>query len=95
MDPLAYTKADAAKAIGVGLRTLEREIAEGRIRVTRVRNKPVIRRADLEAYLERLAAPSERVTPIRRPKAMRRSAPVATEGFRSAFPEFAQQEGGR
>ena len=58
-DALLLTKRDAAAALRVSTRTVERLIAAGTLRAVTVGSSPRIRRADLEAYVESLTpAPS-------------------------------------
>jgi excisionase family DNA binding protein len=50
--PLAYSVADAARAVAVCERSLRGEIATGRLSVVRLGTRVIIRRIDLEAWLE-------------------------------------------
>ena len=50
--PLCFTRVEFAQALRVSVRTVDRMIAAGEIRVRRVRGKAVrIRRSDVEHYL--------------------------------------------
>jgi excisionase family DNA binding protein len=55
---LAYTLTDAAAAVGLSERTLRDAIGEGSLTAHYSGRKPLIRPADLEAWLESL--PTER-----------------------------------
>lgn len=47
------TLAETAHELRVSIRTIEREISDGRLVVTRIRSRPLIDRSDLQAYLAR------------------------------------------
>jgi excisionase family DNA binding protein len=53
---LLITKSDAAKLLGVSLRTIERLISAGRLPLVHVEGAARVRVADLEAYVQGLAA---------------------------------------
>lgn len=53
--PLAYSVADAARALGIGRTQLYAEIREGRLRAIKRGRRTLIRRRDAEAWLDRLA----------------------------------------
>ena len=59
--PLAYTKADAAAAIGISVRSLDRAIKAGDLNVQYVGHKPVIVATELQSYVDNLpyARPEE------------------------------------
>lgn len=52
--PLAYSKADAAAAIGVSVKTLERIIKAGDLNVQFIGHKRVIAASELESYVDSL-----------------------------------------
>lgn len=52
--PLAYSKADAATAIGVSVKTLERIIKRGDLNVQFIGHKRVITATELESYVDSL-----------------------------------------
>lgn len=49
--PLAYTYPGAAKATGLGVSTLRREVRAGRLKSTRVRGRVLITDEELRRYL--------------------------------------------
>jgi excisionase family DNA binding protein len=53
---LLITKSDAAEQLGVSLRTIERLISSGRLRLVHVEGAARVRVTDLEAYVQGLAA---------------------------------------
>lgn len=71
--PLLLTLQLAAHDLSIRVRTLEREIAAGRIGVAMVRGRPRIARTEIDAYIERNiqtrashACPSENTVPVGR-----------------------------
>jgi excisionase family DNA binding protein len=60
---LLITKADAAEALGVSLRTIERLISAGRLPLVHVEGAARVRVADLEAYVQGLQADSPNPAP--------------------------------
>jgi excisionase family DNA binding protein len=54
---LLITKAKAAEQLGVSVRTVERLIAAGRLRLVHVEGAARLRVADLEAYVDALVPP--------------------------------------
>jgi excisionase family DNA binding protein len=53
--PLAYRRPGAAAQLGISTDTLDRLIASGAIRATKVRTATVVTRAELERYLASLS----------------------------------------
>jgi hypothetical protein len=49
--PLAYTRRDAAKAIGISVQTLDRLVAAGAIRPCRAFRRPLFAREELRRFL--------------------------------------------
>lgn len=59
--PLLLTKAEAAEALGMSVRNLDRIVASGRLQAVRTGAASVrVRRSDLEAYVAELQPVSER-----------------------------------
>ncbi len=54
VDPLMITRGDAAKALGVSVRTLERWVAEGRLPARQTGKRWLIATADLRAFVDSL-----------------------------------------
>jgi excisionase family DNA binding protein len=54
---LLITKAEAAEQLGISVRTVERLIAAGRLRLVHVEGAARLRVADLEAYVDALVPP--------------------------------------
>jgi len=52
IEPLVLSKAEAARLAGVTLPTIDLEISEGKLRVTRIRRRAVIHRDDFEVWLK-------------------------------------------
>lgn len=51
---IAYSPTDAAKIAGIGRTTLFEEIKAGRLRALKAGRRTLIRRADLEAWIDAL-----------------------------------------
>lgn len=51
VDRLAYSADDAARAVGVSRRTIDRMVAAGDLRAVNLRNRKVIPRGELERVL--------------------------------------------
>lgn len=49
--PLTYSKADAAAALGISVKTLDRVIKDGDLNMRLIRGKRVIDAAELESYV--------------------------------------------
>jgi excisionase family DNA binding protein len=71
--PILLTLRIAARDLSISIRTLEREIADGKIGVTMIRGRPRIARAEVAAYIERStrtrgpqACPSEDIAQVGR-----------------------------
>jgi excisionase family DNA binding protein len=63
---LLVTKAEAAEQLSVSVRTIERLVAAGRLPLVHVEGAARLRQADLEAYVDSLAAapnPADHVAP--------------------------------
>jgi excisionase family DNA binding protein len=59
-DPLAFSLADAASAIGVGKSTLHELIATGKLPVRKLGRRSLVLREDLEDYLQGLPVRGKR-----------------------------------
>lgn len=49
--PLAYTYKGAAKALGIGVSTITRDVRAGKLHVTRIRGRVLITDQELRRYL--------------------------------------------
>lgn len=58
-EPMALSVLETADALRVGRTKIFNEIAAGRLRACKVGSRTIIRRADLVAYLDRLAEEAE------------------------------------
>lgn len=54
---IAYGLKQAAAMVGLSVRTLYNEAAEGRLVITKIGRRSVIRRADLEAFVDNCGTP--------------------------------------
>lgn len=52
--PLVLNTREAAQLIGIGLTLLYREIAAGKIKARKIGSRTIIKRSDIEAYIESL-----------------------------------------
>lgn len=59
-EKLAYTISEAAEAVGLSERSLRDAIKDSRIAVRYFNTKAIIRREDLEAYIDQLPSESPR-----------------------------------
>lgn len=59
-EKLAYSIPEAAEAVGLSERTLRDAIKDSRIAVRYMNTKAIIRREDLEAYIDKLPSESPR-----------------------------------
>jgi excisionase family DNA binding protein len=71
--PLAYCIEDAAAAIGVGRSTMYEFVKDGRIPARKIGSRTIIRRCDLEAFLD--AAPLSAASANAQGAAIRLQAP--------------------
>ncbi len=54
LDRRAFSIPEACKVTGIGRTLLYREMQEGRLKVTKIGRRTVIRKADLDAWLQSL-----------------------------------------
>jgi excisionase family DNA binding protein len=56
--PIAYSVAEAAEALRISLRKMEDLVASGAVPTFRIGRRRLIRRSDLEAFVDRHVQPS-------------------------------------
>lgn len=60
MDDTLLTLAEVAKRLSVSIRTLEREVSDGKLTLTRVRSRRLVAPAEVDRYIAAQSCPSEK-----------------------------------
>ena|ERR1700756_118729 len=84
MSEALLTLAEVAKRLRVSLRTLEREIAEGKLHAIKLRHRRMIVEADLAAYIAALRCQCENVRTVGKSESASAVADALKRRFRPA-----------